>query len=115
MSPVEGSREPKYRRIATDLAERIRAGEFAGGSMLPSQRRLSEDYGVTLMTMRQALQILEADGVIAQQPGRGTLVLAAPMSHHLQSLRSLADELSAQGVVLWTGVLGRQQRLLPKE
>jgi GntR family transcriptional regulator len=106
---------PKYRRIAADLEERIRSGVYQGGSVLPSQRRLSEDYAVTLMTMRQALQVLEADGLIAQQAGRGTFVLPLPLSHHLQSLRSLADELGAQGVVLHTDVLARHDRKLPRE
>ena len=106
---------PKYRRIAADLETRIRAGEYPAGSVLPSQRQLSAGYDVTLMTMRQALQILEADGLIAQQAGRGTFVLPMPVSHHLQSLRSLADELSAQGVALRTDVLGRQVRQLPKD
>jgi GntR family transcriptional regulator len=106
---------PKYRRIADDLRTRIRAGEYAAGSVLPSQRQLSADYDVTLMTMRQALQSLEADGLIAQEAGRGTFVRPAPVSHHLQSLRSLADELSAQGLALRTDVLGRQARQLPKD
>jgi GntR family transcriptional regulator len=106
---------PKYRRIAADLGERIRSGQYQSGSVLPSQRKLSEDYAVTLMTMRQALQVLEADGLIAQQAGRGTFVLPMPLSHHLQSLRSLADELSAQGVALRTDVLARHDRKLPKD
>jgi GntR family transcriptional regulator len=115
VSISEGAAGPKYRRIAADLAERIRSGEYSGGSVLPSQRRLSEDYAVTLMTMRQALQVLEGDGLIAQQPGRGTFVLPMPLSHHLQSLRSLADELNAQGIALRTDVLGRHDRKLPRD
>jgi GntR family transcriptional regulator len=115
MSEEQAGGGPKYRRIAADLGERIRSGQYRGGSVLPSQRRLSEDYAVTLMTMRQALQLLEAEGLIAQEAGRGTFVLPRPLSHHLQSLRSLADELSAQGVALSTDVLGRQERRLPKE
>jgi GntR family transcriptional regulator len=114
MTP-DSAAAPKYRRIAADLEEQIRSGRYPGGSVLPSQRRLSEEYAVTLMTMRQALQVLEADGLIAQQAGRGTFVLPIPLSHHLQSLRSLADELSAQGVALRTDVLGRQDRKLPKD
>jgi GntR family transcriptional regulator len=112
---TESAAAPKYRRIAADLGERIRAGQYPSGSVLPPQRKLSEEYSVTLMTMRQALQVLEADGLIAQQAGRGTFVLPLPLSHHLQSLRSLADELSAQGIALRTDVLGRQDRKLPKD
>jgi GntR family transcriptional regulator len=119
-SPSSGGRMslgegPKYRRIAADLRARIRTGQFPAGSVLPPQRRLSEDYDVTLMTMRQALRVLEEEGVIAQQAGRGTYVLPVAPSHHLQGLRSLADELGAQGVPLSTEVLGRQERRLPRD
>lgn len=111
----ESTTGPKYRRIAADLKARIRSGQYQVGSVLPPQRKLSEEYAVTLMTMRQALQVLEADGLIAQQAGRGTFVLPLPLAYHLQSLRSLADDLSAQGVQLRTDVLGRQDRKLPKD
>jgi GntR family transcriptional regulator len=106
---------PKYRRIEADLRERIHSGHYAPGAVLPPQRRLGDEYGVTLMTIRQALQLLEADGLIAQQAGRGTYVLPRPASHHLQSLRSLADELAAQGVEVHTDVLGRRARALPRD
>lgn len=108
-----GSDRPKYQRIADDLRARIRSGEYPGGSALPSQRRLSEDYRVTLMTLRQALAVLVAEGVIEQQAGRGTFVLRAGPSHSLQSLLSLVDELARQRVELVTDVLARSVRRLP--
>lgn len=104
---------PKYRRIAADLRERIRSGAYPAGSVLPAQRKLGEEYAVTLMTVRQALQLLEDDGLIAQQAGRGTYVLPQRPSHDLQSLRSLAEDLASQGLTLRTDVLGRQERQLP--
>jgi GntR family transcriptional regulator len=106
--------EPKYRRIANDLTAAIRAGTYAAGAALPAQRALSESYGVTLMTLRQALQVLESEGLIEQRPGRGTFVLPADISHSLQNLRSLADEMDAQGVQIRTDVLGRSIRRLPR-
>src|SRR6201986_3881307 len=59
---------PKYQAIAVDLAAKIRAGELSPGSALPPQRELSQTYGVTLVTLRQALQRLEDDGVLSPQP-----------------------------------------------
>jgi GntR family transcriptional regulator len=114
-SSDDRGREPKYRRIVKDLTTAIRSGTYAAGDPLPAQRALSESYGVTLMTLRQALQVLESEGLIEQRPGRGTFVLPADISHSLQNLRSLADEMGAQGVQIRTDVLSRSVRRLPRE
>lgn len=102
----------KYRQIGQDLASRIGRGEFPPGTPLPSQALLSREYGVTLMTLRQALSVLEADGLIAQLPGRGTFVTPVP-TLDLRSLNSLAEDLRAQGVELVTVVLSNRLRALP--
>ena len=102
----------KYRQIGQDLAARIGRGEFEPGTPLPSQALLSKEYGVTLMTFRQALSVLEADGLIAQLPGRGTFVTPVP-TLDLRSLNSLAEDLRQQGVELATVVLSSRQRALP--
>ena len=59
----------RYRAIAADLAAKIRDGHYAPGEALPAQRELSAAYGVTLMTLRQALRELDAEGLIFQRPG----------------------------------------------
>jgi GntR family transcriptional regulator len=102
----------KYRQIRRDLADRIGQGEFKPGEPLPSQALLSKEYGVTLMTFRQALSLLEADGLIAQLPGRGTFVTPVP-TLDLRSLNSLAEDLLAQGVELVTVVVSCRRRALP--
>ncbi len=102
----------KYRQIAQNLASRISRGEFEPGTPLPSQALLSREYGVTLMTLRQALGLLETDGLIAQLPGRGTYVTPVP-TLDLRSLNSLAEDLRRQGVELATVVLSSRLRPLP--
>src|SRR5437764_14716462 len=88
----EGSGMARYRAIAADLAAKIRDGHSAPGEALPAQRELSTAYGVTLMTLRQALRELSDEGLIVQQPGRGTFVAPPYPAYHLGSLRSLADD-----------------------
>ncbi|GAA3610149.1 hypothetical protein GCM10022223_27850 [Kineosporia mesophila] len=107
--------EPKYRRIADALAERIRAGDFGADGALPPQRVLSDEYNVTLMTLRQALKALQDDGLIEQRAGRGTFVVPPEVTHDQANLRSLADELNTQGVPLRTEVLDVQTGKLPRE
>lgn len=103
---------PKYLDIRDDLAERIRRREFTSGQPLPSQATLSKQYGVTLMTLRQALRCLQDDDVIVQMPGRGTFVMDSP-TLDLRHLVSLVTELAAQGVPLRTHVLDKRFAAIP--
>ncbi len=111
MSPINP--EPRYRSIAADLAEKIRAGQYAPGDALPPQRDLSHSYGVTLMTLRQALRHLSDEGLIVQQAGKGTYVSPPHLAYRLGSLRSLADDLREQGHEVRTRVLDSALRRPP--
>ncbi|MEV4759686.1 GntR family transcriptional regulator [Micromonospora sp. NPDC049559] len=109
----DAGHEARYRAIAADLAAKIRAGRYAPGEALPPQRELSASYGVTLMTLRQALRQLSDEGLIVQQAGRGTFVSPPHLAYQLGSLRSLADDLRKQGHEVRTLVLGRAVRRVP--
>jgi GntR family transcriptional regulator len=98
-------RLPRYHRIAETLRERIRAGEWAAGAPLPNQRKLARDFGVTLMTLRQALELLERDQLITRRHGLGTFVAAPTIDYEILKLRRFAGDLSAQGEPLSTRVL----------
>lgn len=64
--------------LAGLLETRIRAGEQPAGTLLPSERALSAQYGISRATVRQALSELEAKHLIARRQGRGTTVLGPP-------------------------------------
>src|SRR5258705_1663640 len=107
--------EPGYRAIAADLAAKIHAGQYVAGSALPAQRELSTAYGVTLMTLRQALRQLSDEGLIVQQAGRGTFVSPPHLAYRLGSLRSLADDLREQGHTVHTVVVAQALRSPPAQ
>lgn len=65
----------KYEKIADDLRARIRAGEWAPGAQLPPETpALTAEYKVSLPTLRQAIGVLVAEGLIEKQHGRGNFV-----------------------------------------
>ncbi|MBI3827647.1 MAG: GntR family transcriptional regulator [Candidatus Rokubacteria bacterium] len=97
---------PRYHRIAEDIRERIRDGELAPGAPLPNQRALAKTFGVTLMTLRQALEVLEREKLIVRRHGLGTFVAAPSIDYDILHLRRLAGELSAQGEDVNTRLLG---------
>jgi len=65
---------PRYIQIADALQEQIDGGLLAPGARLPSERALSEMFGVTRMTLRQALAHLTVRGSITRRRGSGTFV-----------------------------------------
>ena len=64
-------RQPKYLTIHSDLRERIMSGQWSPGHPLPAQRELASEFGVSIMTVRQALQLLTDDGLIDTRHGSG--------------------------------------------
>jgi GntR family transcriptional regulator len=97
---------PKYLRIREALRQEIEARRYPPGSPLPSQRLLAERFGVTLMTVRQAIGLLEEEGVVATRQGSGTYVRQRPFAYRPGPLRSLAREIAAAGGDLQTTVTG---------
>ena len=64
--------EHAYVQVANDVERRIRAGEIK--MKLPAERDLAEEYGVSYVTVRHAMQVLRDKGVIITIHGRGTFV-----------------------------------------
>lgn len=72
--------EPMYRQIAEDLRRRIESGELPPGTQLMSEVELREEYGqdgreVSRNTVRDAVKLLVARGLVETRPGQGTFVL----------------------------------------
>ena len=89
-SPSEGI--PLYLRIGMSLRTRINHGEWPEDATLPSFESLAKEYGVSLNTIRGAIQLLVNEGFVTSSRGVGTKVLARPIHHsHLRS--SISDPL----------------------
>ena len=67
-------RAPQYRRSADDLRVGIAAGRWKAGERLPSASVLRTRYGVSRATVRRALGVLSADGLIVGHRGKGHFV-----------------------------------------
>jgi GntR family transcriptional regulator len=100
------ARLPKYLAIYRTLAAEIADGKYPPGSALPAQRELSQRFGVTLMTVRQAVRLLEEDGLLNSRQGAGTFVAQNRFSYELGPLRSLSEDFSSMGLRMHTTVIG---------
>ena len=94
----------KKTRVAEEVADRIRTlildGTFSQGQPLPSERVLTEQFGVSRGSIRDALRMLETIGLIETQHGRGTFPreltvdrLVAPLASMMKFQHELQDEL----------------------
>lgn len=72
--PVEAPGLSRYAALAATLHARIAGGEWPGGSALPAETVLAAELGVALGTLRRALELLAAQGLIERRHGRGTFV-----------------------------------------
>jgi len=69
---------PVYYQISLDLRRRIGSQQWRTGDQLPPEPELALEYGVSRMTLRQALAGLVKDGVLVRQRGRGTFISDNP-------------------------------------
>ncbi|WP_017577212.1 GntR family transcriptional regulator [Nocardiopsis kunsanensis] len=64
----------KFERIADDLRAQIRTEELSPGEKLPSETKLAKEHATSVPTVRQALALLQAEGMIEKEHGRGNFV-----------------------------------------
>jgi len=67
--------DPRYRRIAEELRQRIDSGEFAHGAQLPTELELRRRYDASRNTVRDAVKWLIGRGLVETRPGQGTFVV----------------------------------------
>ncbi len=72
------SRSPLYLQIAEILRQNLGRGVWTPGELLPTISELSAEYSVARVTVRQAVKILEEEGLLDSRRGRGTTVLPPP-------------------------------------
>jgi GntR family transcriptional regulator len=88
---------PLYSQIAASLMDRIAAGKLAPGSRLPPERELSQMLGVNRMTLRQALHVLETQGLLIRRQGDGTYIAEPVIERQAGKLISFTRGMQRRG------------------
>lgn len=89
---------PAWAQIEEDLGAPIETGEMAVGERLPSERELAERFGVSRMTVRQALAALAERGLIERGVGRGTFVARPKIEHDLTRVAGFTELMERAGL-----------------
>lgn len=96
---------PVYYQLEERLKESIEKKEWEEGQIIPSERVLSEQYGISRMTVRQAIQNLVRDGYLYREKGKGTFVAANKIEQPLQGLTSFTEDMRSRGLKPGTRLL----------
>lgn len=101
MKPFEQPRiavaRPLYSQVRDMLLQRISGGEWGAGDALPNEFLLSGDFGVSIGTIRRAIEGLEQTGVVKRIQGRGTYVAGpGPMALDEKFCRLRLDDSPAE-------------------
>lgn len=94
-----GKMPPQYLRISRQLESDIRDGVYPIGSLLPTEARLCEAYGISRFTARNALAVLEEKGLIQRTQGRGSVVVSLQTSMYRDTWSSIDELLAHAGTV----------------
>jgi GntR family transcriptional regulator len=96
---------PLHEQISSWLREEIGSGQLPPDAQLPSEHELCRQFGVSRVTVRRALQTLDADGLIYRRPGLGSFVCDQRMAQGLVRLTDFAQDLARAGLEASSRVL----------
>lgn len=103
----------KYLKVR-DYLVGLTADELKVGDPIPSERALTELFGVSRMTIRQAIDSLVSEGVLEKVQGRGTFVSAPRMDFEVR-LSTFGEQMRVRGLTASTTVLNAGQVAAPAE
>lgn len=66
---------PLYVQLATTLRRRIETGQWPAGAKISTLEELQEEFQVARVTVRQAVDLIQKEGLVRRQQGKGTFVL----------------------------------------
>jgi GntR family transcriptional regulator len=101
---IELSPVPLYTQVKENLRERILDGTYPAHAKLPAESELSTIFGVSRITVRQALSDLQKEGVIFKIPGKGTFVAKPKAFQQLTQLEGFGEAMSRMGYEIYNRV-----------
>lgn len=99
---------PLYAQIRELLRERIVSGAFRGEGLLPSENEMVKAFGVSRITVRQALNDLQKEGLLFKIHGKGTFVTRAKAVQSLMRVEGFGEAMSGAGHETFSRVLGHR-------
>lgn len=94
-----------YQQIAQRIERDIARRHLRAFQKLPSEIALMKQYGVSRITVRQALELLVRRGLIIRRHGKGSFVTGPALEHELHELRGIYETIQETGMTLRTRLI----------
>ncbi len=85
------STRPLYLQVKDMLIQRIAAGDWKPGAAIPNEIELSRELGISVGTVRKALDEMEHERLISRRQGRGTFVIDQTLTEHAVRFSNIRD------------------------
>ena len=85
LSATESLGSPLYEQVKQAVLAALAQGEWKQGDAIPPEKLLAERFGVSIGTLRKAIDELAAENILVRHQGRGTYVAAHTRNHHFFS------------------------------
>ena len=103
---------PLYIQIAEGLVGQVESGELAPGDRLPPERELSEKLGVNRMTLRRALRVLEAQGLVVRRHGVGTYIAEPKIDRRMDTVFRFTRGMQSRGYTPGARLISLEQTFM---
>ena len=100
---------PRHAQIRETLRRRILDGTYAPHSLMPSESQMITAFGVSRITIRQALGDLQKEGLIFKVPGKGSYVAKPKAFQNLSKLQGFGEAMAPAGYETFSQVLSLRQ------
>lgn len=89
--------EPMYIRIHNQIKRDVENHVYKVGDRIPAERQLAVKFGVSRMTLRQAIKTLEEEGILERRLGSGTYVASQKVQEKMSGIMSFTEITKANG------------------
>lgn len=89
---------PLHYQLKQHLLEKIESGEWKSNDLIPSEQEMQNSFGLSRITVRQALSDLVYEGLLIRERGRGTFVAPPKMTHSPEERKSLTEFMTEKGI-----------------
>ncbi len=93
---------PLYKQLEAIIKESIDNGKYSYGEILPAESEYMNKYGVSRITVRQALLDLASNSYVQGRPGIGTIVTYRKIEETLKGIKSFSEEMLEHGIEMKT-------------
>lgn len=107
------SHVPLYIQLQEELEHAISTSVYEDGAKLPSESQLCKEYGVSRITVRQALSGLEQKGLLYSVHGKGTYVSSSKIEQGLMKITSFEKTLEQKGMKGYTVIKSFSHKAIP--